>query len=83
MLGEQRGVFMVLRSGDVAKIPMSKLDLEWLEIPQLSQLQRRELINLPRYEVREKGSMWGTEAVSSQISKAESHSSSQKASHTS
>ena len=35
------------------------------------------------YEVREKGSMWGTEAVSSQISKAESHSSSQEASHTS
>lgn len=34
-----RGVawgFMVLRSGDVAKIPMSKLDLEWLEIPHLS-----------------------------------------------
>ena len=33
-----RGVawgFMVLRSGDV-KIPMSKLDLEWLEIPHLS-----------------------------------------------
>ena len=26
----------VIRSGDVAKIPMSKLDLEWLEFPHLS-----------------------------------------------